>query len=61
MHDILDDGKLVQCVCFGVGSHGSAERKRGLTRDFLEESFKSWLDSPIAKAMVDVKSTYKLC
>ena len=55
MHDILDDGKSVQCVCSGVEETASAERKQDLSRSFLEKSFAPWLGGPVARNMIDVR------
>lgn len=54
MHDILDDGKMVQCVGCCVETDATPERKRPLDRESLEKYFASWLDGPIAKNMIDV-------
>ena len=65
MHDVLDGGKSVQCVCSGVedgvgeeGREGDGgannNRKRPLTRPFLEKSLAAWLDGPVARNMIDV-------
>jgi salicylate hydroxylase len=54
MHDILDDGKSVQCVCSATEETASTTRNRDLSRSFLEKSFEPWLDGPIARNMIDV-------
>lgn len=54
MHDILENGTMVQCVMSGVEENPSQERKQPLTRDFLTSTFGSWLDGPIAKGMIEV-------
>ena len=54
MHDVLDDGKTVQFVAAVVEKEASAERKRTLSRELLEYSFKDWLKGPIAPGMIDV-------
>ena len=54
MHDVLDNGKTVQCVAACREDETSNERKIELDRDKLEKSFATWLDGPIAKGMIDV-------
>ena len=56
MHDILDDGKSVQCVCSAVELEASSERRRDLSRAFLDKTFGSWLEGPIGKPMIDVSA-----
>ena len=54
MHDVLDNGKTIQCVGACREDGGSNERMMELDRDKLEKAFASWLDGPIAKGMIDV-------
>ena len=54
MHDVLDNGKTVQCVGACREDVTLNERKIELGREKLEKSFASWLDGPIAKGMIDV-------
>ena len=62
MHDILDDGKTVQCVGCLMVDEGwrSKEWKKELDRKQLEDSFASWNDGPIAKGMIGVSCTHKI-
>lgn len=55
MHDVLENGSLVQCVMAAVEDNPSHERSKPLTKDFLTEVFSNWLDGPIAKGMIEVK------
>lgn len=57
MHDVLDDGSMVQCIvcCLDDRPGSSVERKGILTREDLEESFATWLTGKgIARGMIDV-------
>lgn len=55
MHDVLDDGKTVQCVAaVAEGTRGEDEWKRDLDRESLEESFEGCKNSPIASKMIEV-------
>ena len=56
MHDVLEHGKLVQCVGAILTDEpwDSTEWKRSLDQKKLEESFAPWLDGPIAKGMIEV-------
>lgn len=56
MHDVLDDGKTVQCVLAAVEREQPKDRSRPLTRDIFYETFSNWLDGPIAKNMIDVSA-----
>jgi len=60
MHDVLDNGKTVQCVgaCREDGTLN--ERKMELDRDKLEKSFATWLDGPIAKGMIDASPLHQM-
>lgn len=54
MHDVLDNGKTVQCVGACREDETSNDRKMELDRQKLERAFATWLDGPIAKGMIDV-------
>ncbi|KAI1501574.1 salicylate hydroxylase [Biscogniauxia marginata] len=54
LHDVLENKTMVQCVMSGVEDHSPPNRIHTLTRPFLEEKLKSWLDGPIAKKMIDL-------
>ena len=56
MHDILDDGKTVQCVgaVRTEDDWKSDEWKRELNRDMLEKAYKGWTDKAFADAMIEV-------
>ena len=54
MHDVAENRSIVQCVMCMVEKETPENRKRPLTRAFLEEAFSAWLDGPIAKNMIDV-------
>ena len=54
MHDILDDGKVVQCVAAVVEDDMCNERKRELSRESLAAALASWSDGPVTKGMIEV-------
>lgn len=54
MHDVLENRTKVQCVISAVEKDHPADRKRPLTRDFLEETLRDWLDGPIGKGIIEV-------
>ncbi|TVY43694.1 6-methylsalicylic acid decarboxylase [Lachnellula occidentalis] len=56
MHDVLDNGKTVQCVASKVTNEdwNPKEWKRDLDRDALENAFASWTNSPIVKNMIEL-------
>ncbi|KAI1379042.1 salicylate hydroxylase [Hypoxylon crocopeplum] len=57
MHDVIENGTMVQCVISGVEkdpSNNVNEREQPLTREYLEEGLKDWIDGPIAKGMIDL-------
>lgn len=58
MHDVLDNGKMVQCVASKVTDEDwdPKEWKRDLGREALEGAFGSWTNSPIVKNMIKVGS-----
>lgn len=60
MHDVLDNGKTVQCVAavFVGGNSGwdADEWKKPIDREILEEVFASWKDGPITRGMIEVNS-----
>lgn len=57
MHDVLDNRTKVQCVISAVENDPQKDRKRPLTREFLENILHDWLDGPIGKGMIDVSSS----
>lgn len=54
MHDVLDNGANVQCVISAIENDAPKDRKRPLTREFLEQTLREWLSGPIGKGMIDV-------
>lgn len=56
MHDVLDNRTKVQCVISAVEDDPPKDRKRSLTRGFLEKVLDDWLDGPVGKGMIDVSS-----
>lgn len=60
MHDVLDNGTKVQCVISAIEKDPPKDRKRPLTREFLETTLHDWLDGPIGKGMIDVRSLLSL-
>lgn len=55
MHDVLENRTKVQCVISAVEHDPPKDRKRSLTREFLENTMSGWLDGPIGKGMIDVR------
>lgn len=55
MHDVLENRTKVQCVVSGVEKDHPKDRKRALTREFLEETLSDWLDGPVGKGMIEVR------
>lgn len=54
MHDVLENRTKVQCVISAVEKDHPKDRKRPLTRGFLEETLREWLDGPVGKGMIEV-------
>ncbi|KAI0153309.1 salicylate hydroxylase [Xylariaceae sp. FL1272] len=54
LHDVLEDRSMVQCVMSGTEKESPPNRIHKLTRPFLEEKLRSWLDGPIAGKMIDL-------
>lgn len=61
MHDILENGTVVQCVMSAVEKEVSQDRKKVMSREFLESTFGEWLDGPIAKGMIEVSVFLFFC
>lgn len=55
MHDVLENRTKVQCVISVVEKDHPKDRKRALTREFLEETLSDWLDGPVGKGMIEVR------
>ncbi|KUI66790.1 Salicylate hydroxylase [Cytospora mali] len=53
MHDVLDNRTNIQCVISAIEKDPPKDRKRPLTREFLEETLHDWLHGPIGKGMID--------
>ncbi|KAI1252095.1 hypothetical protein MGN70_006667 [Eutypa lata] len=54
IHDALEDRTMVQCAVSAIDRDPCQDRKRPLTRKFLEETFSSWMDGSIGKAIIDL-------
>ena len=54
LHNVVEDGSLVQCVISGVDSDPPKDRKRPLTKEYLTGILKDWIDGPIANGIIDV-------
>uniref|UniRef100_A0A8H7K438 FAD-binding domain-containing protein n=1 Tax=Bionectria ochroleuca TaxID=29856 RepID=A0A8H7K438_BIOOC len=54
LHDVLENGTLVQCVISAVEDESPRDRKHLLTREFLNKILASWLDGPIASGIIDL-------
>lgn len=57
MHDVLEDRTKVQCVISAIEKDPPKDRRRLLTREFLEETMRDWLDGPVGKGMIDVRTS----
>ena len=58
MHDILDDGKTVQCIgAVAAEVWGSDDWTKAINRRILDDSFATWYDGPVAKGMVEASCT----
>ena len=58
MHDILDDGKTVQCIgAVAAETWSSDDWKKAIDRKILDDAFETWYGGPIAKGMVEVSSS----
>lgn len=60
MHDVLENRTKVQCVISAVEHDPPKDRKRPLTREFLEATLHDWLHGPVGKGMIDVRSALTL-
>ncbi|KAI1085418.1 FAD/NAD(P)-binding domain-containing protein [Whalleya microplaca] len=54
LHDVLENGTMVQGVISAVEKDPPANRKRPLTRELLTKAFESWPDGPISKGIIDL-------
>ncbi|KAL9621525.1 MAG: hypothetical protein Q9160_004055 [Pyrenula sp. 1 TL-2023] len=54
MHDVLNDGQMVQCVGTSIDRNPSSERGRSIDRQYLENAFSEWLNGPVAGDMIDL-------
>lgn len=54
MHDVLENGTIVQCVICAVEKDPPKDRKRPLSREFFEETLGRSLESAHTRGMVDV-------
>lgn len=62
LHDILNSGESVQCVACCVDKETSPDRKRPLTRDMLESSFREWpRKGSVAWNMIEVGAADFVC
>ncbi|KAF2152144.1 FAD/NAD(P)-binding domain-containing protein [Myriangium duriaei CBS 260.36] len=57
MHDVCESGTMVQCVMSSIEKEPWKERKRLLTREFLEHHMRDWNDGPVFSAMLDLMFT----
>lgn len=55
MHDVLENRTKVQCVISAIEKDHPKDRKRPLTREFLEGTLRDWLDGPVGKGMIEVR------
>ncbi|KAI0837899.1 FAD/NAD(P)-binding domain-containing protein [Hypoxylon sp. FL0890] len=54
LHDVLENGSMVQGVISGVETDPPANRKRPLTHELLAEAFQAWPEGSIAKGIIDL-------
>ncbi|KAI0010716.1 FAD/NAD(P)-binding domain-containing protein [Xylariaceae sp. FL0662B] len=55
LHGIVENRTMVQCIIAVIDKNFSADRKRVVTRQVLEDALPaSWYEGPVAKGMVDL-------
>lgn len=54
MHDVLDKRTKVQCVISAIEKDSPKDRNRTSSREFLEETLRSWIDGPIVEGVIEV-------
>ncbi|KAI0115127.1 salicylate hydroxylase [Daldinia grandis] len=54
MHDVLENGTMVQCVISAIEHAPTKDRRRKLSRDTLTQTLKNWLDGPIANGIIEL-------
>ncbi|KAF2656265.1 FAD/NAD(P)-binding domain-containing protein [Lophiostoma macrostomum CBS 122681] len=62
MHDVLDNGKTVQCVlCIDTAeAWGSDAESKDLYRSLLEQALANWTNTPLRRGIVEVGTFYTL-
>ncbi|KAF3765288.1 FAD/NAD(P)-binding domain-containing protein [Cryphonectria parasitica EP155] len=53
MHDVLENRTKVQCVISTIEKDPPKDRRRPLTREFMEETLLDWMDGPVGKGIID--------
>lgn len=55
LHGLVENRTMVQCIIAVIDKNFSADRKREVTRQVLEDALPtSWYEGPVAKGMVEV-------
>ncbi|KAH9904691.1 FAD/NAD(P)-binding domain-containing protein [Xylariomycetidae sp. FL2044] len=55
LHGIVENRTMVQCIIAVIDKNFSADRKRVVTRQVLEDALpQSWFEGPVAKGMIDL-------
>ncbi|KAI1209956.1 salicylate hydroxylase [Annulohypoxylon truncatum] len=54
LHDILENRTVVQVIISAVELDPPKDRKRPLTKEFLDQTLDRWLDGPIAKGVIEL-------
>ncbi|OTA93174.1 hypothetical protein M434DRAFT_11843 [Hypoxylon sp. CO27-5] len=54
LHDVLENGSMVQGVISGVEKNPPTNRKHPLTREFLADAFQSWPEGSISKGIIEI-------
>jgi salicylate hydroxylase len=55
IHDLNNDGKMVQCIGTSMDHSNSKDRVKPVDREFLDAAFADWSDGPIGKGMIEVR------
>ncbi|OTA62747.1 salicylate hydroxylase [Hypoxylon sp. EC38] len=54
LHDVPENGSMVQGVISGVEKNPPTNRKHPLTREFLADAFQSWPEGSISKGIIEL-------
>ncbi|KAI0890387.1 salicylate hydroxylase [Annulohypoxylon maeteangense] len=54
LHNVLENGAMVQVIISAIEPEPPKDRKRPLTKEFLDQTLDRWFDGPIAKGMIEL-------